>query len=161
MTAVDPTSTGGSPSKDNLDGYRLLASTQAAGTPTIVVSGVATPLDIERAYAEHSIFAFVEKQAFDRRAFLRTVEEAYAKGRLKDDLDDLTQREREVLESLAHGMTNREIAEELTITTNTVKRHLKSIFEKLDVHTRSAAAAKAVSGGLSVDWPDGNASAAG
>jgi DNA-binding NarL/FixJ family response regulator len=41
-------------------------------------------------------------------------------------------------------MTNKEIAEKLVITTNTVKRHLKSVFEKLDVHTRSAAAAKAV-----------------
>jgi DNA-binding NarL/FixJ family response regulator len=159
VAALDPSLARSDPSKENLDGYRLLASTQAAGTPTIVVSGVATPPDIERAYAEHGIFAFVEKQAFDRRVFLSTVEEAYAEGRLLDDLEDLTRREREVLELLAHGMTNREIAEELTITTNTVKRHLKSIFDKLDVHTRSAAAAKAVSGGFSVDWPNGNAAA--
>jgi DNA-binding NarL/FixJ family response regulator len=44
-------------------------------------------------------------------------------------------------------MTNKEIAERLYITTNTVKRHLKSIFNKLDVHTRAAAAAKAVGAG--------------
>jgi DNA-binding NarL/FixJ family response regulator len=45
-------------------------------------------------------------------------------------------------------MTNKEIAAVLVITTNTVKRHLKSVFSKLDIHTRSAAAAKAISGGM-------------
>jgi RNA polymerase sigma factor (sigma-70 family) len=159
VTAVDLAQAGDGPSRDDLDGYRLLASIKEAGTPTIVVSGIANPKEIERAYAEHGIFAFVEKQAFDRRAFLRIVEEAHAKGRLEHDLEALTGREREVLELLAHGMTNREIAEELIITTNTVKRHLKSIFEKLDVHTRSAAVAKAVSGSLSAGWPSDNASA--
>jgi RNA polymerase sigma factor (sigma-70 family) len=59
------------------------------------------------------------------------------------ELSALTDREREVLDLLAQGLTNKEIAEKLVITTNTVKRHLKAIFEKLDVHTRSAATAKA------------------
>ena len=49
-----------------------------------------------------------------------------------------------VLALLAQGITNKEIATALVITTNTVKRHLKSIFAKLDVHTRSAATAKAI-----------------
>ena len=56
----------------------------------------------------------------------------------------LTEREREVLDLLAQGMTNKEISETLYISANTVKRHLKAIFEKLDIHTRSAAAAKAI-----------------
>jgi DNA-binding NarL/FixJ family response regulator len=58
----------------------------------------------------------------------------------------LTEREREVLDLLAQGLTNKEIAERLVITTNTVKRHLKAIFEKLNVHTRSAATAKVAGG---------------
>jgi DNA-binding NarL/FixJ family response regulator len=131
-----------------MDGYRLLASTRAAGIPTIVVSGTATPPDIERAYAEHGIFAYLEKQAFDRRAFLCTVAETQTVCRAGSELDCLTDREREVLELLARGMTNKEIAEALVITTNTVKRHLKAIFEKLEIHTRSAAAAKAINAGV-------------
>jgi RNA polymerase sigma factor (sigma-70 family) len=134
--------------EEELGGYRLLASVRAGGTPTIVVSGVATPERIERAYDEHAIFAFVEKQAFDRHAFLQIVEQARAAADFSSELDVLTAREREVVELLAQGMTNKEIAAELFITTNTVKRHLKSIFEKLDVHTRSAAAAKAVGAGI-------------
>jgi len=51
-------------------------------------------------------------------------------------------REREVMALVTQGMTNKEISEKLFITTNTVKRHLKAIFEKLEVHTRSAAVSK-------------------
>ncbi len=64
--------------------------------------------------------------------------------RANGELDALTEREREVLELVAKGMTNKEIAGALVITPNTVKRHLKAIFEKLGIHTRAAAAAKAI-----------------
>ena len=67
------------------------------------------------------------------------------------ELADLTPREFEVLRLLARGMTNKEISETLVITTNTVKRHLKAIFGKLDVHTRAAAAAKAISEGIPME----------
>ncbi len=135
----------GSSSEHSLEGYRLLASTRAGGIPTIVVSGVATPDEIERAYSDQGIFAFLQKQAFSRSAFHQTVKDALAASANNHELDILTDREREVLKLLARGLTNKEIAESLTITTNTVKRHLKAIFEKLEVHTRSAAAAKAIS----------------
>jgi DNA-binding NarL/FixJ family response regulator len=145
------------PGGEELDGYRLLASVRAGGVPAIVVSGVGTPEDIDRAYAEHGIFAYLEKQTFDRRAFLDTVREARAATRVPSGLESLTEREREVLELLARGMTNKEMAEALFITANTVKRHLKSIFAKLEVHTRSAAAAKAVSAGVAPEWPQEDA----
>ncbi len=127
-----------------LEGYQLLATTRAGNVPTIVVSGVASPDDIQRAYAEQSIYAYIEKQTFDRAAFRRVVEEARASRHVSGELAALTEREREVLDLLARGMTNKEIAEKLVITTNTVKRHLKAIFEKLAVHTRAAAAARAL-----------------
>ena len=141
-------------SAQDLEGYRLLASTRAIGIPTIVVSGVANPSDIEKTYQEQGIFAFMEKQSFDRRTFLTTVEEAQATARARSELDVLTDREREVLDLLAQGMTNKEIAESLFISTNTVKRHLKAIFEKLDIHTRSAAAAKALGANSAINPGD-------
>ena len=53
----------------------------------------------------------------------------------------LTAREREVLELVAGGRTNAQIAEELFISAGTVRRHLENVFLKLGVHTRTAAVA--------------------
>lgn len=131
------------PDERGLEGYGLLEEAQARGIPTIVVSGIAAPLEIERAYREKGVFTFIEKQTFDRRTFLKTVREARAVNRSGDELQNLTGRELEILLLLAQGHTNPEIAARLFISVNTVKRHLKAIFQKLDIHTRSAAAAKA------------------
>lgn len=129
---------------ENRDGYRLLANTQAAGIPTIVVSGMGSPEEAEAAYREHHIFAYVEKQQFDRRAFLSLVEEACAAQSRASPLARLTPRERQVLDMLLEGKTNKEIAAALVISPNTVKRHLQAIFEKLGVSTRAAAVAEAL-----------------
>jgi len=134
--------------ESNLDGYRLLNSTQKASIPTVVVSGYADPVRIEKAYADNLIYACLEKQAFDRKAFSTTVKNVKAGLGSDPVLQSLTDREREVLVLLARGLTNKEIARDLTITPNTVKRHLKSLFSKLDVNTRSAASAKAISMGV-------------
>ena len=60
----------------------------------------------------------------------------------------LSERELEVLERVAGGATNREIAEELFISENTVKHHLKNILAKLQMQNRAQAAAWAVKEGL-------------
>ncbi|MBE0669748.1 MAG: response regulator [Anaerolineales bacterium] len=130
----------------NHDGYQLLENTKAEGIPSIVVSGITETEEIQRVYSEYSISSYIEKQTFDRAAFRRVVEEARLKSQSSSEFNVLTGREREVLDLLAQGLTNKEIAEKLFITINTVKRHLKAIFEKLDVHTRSAAAAKVAGG---------------
>lgn len=57
----------------------------------------------------------------------------------------LTRREAEVLALLAKGETNKEIAVRLDVNPSTVKKHLEHIYEKLGVHTRTAAAATALS----------------
>jgi RNA polymerase sigma factor (sigma-70 family) len=130
----------------NLEGYRLLNTTRAEGIASIVVSGTSEPEEIQWVYSEYAISAYIEKQTFDRATFRRVVEETRLTRNAKSELSALTDREREVLNLLAQGLTNKEIAEKLFITTNTVKRHLKAIFEKLDVHTRSAATAKVAAG---------------
>jgi len=55
------------------------------------------------------------------------------RSRDKHPLDDLTDREREVLGLMAEGRTNRAIAEELFISERAVERHVTSIFSKLDL----------------------------
>ena len=63
-------------------------------------------------------------------------------------VETLTQREMEVLRELAKGMTNREIAEQLYISKNTVKYHVHSILDKLDLPNRGEAAKFAKKHGL-------------
>jgi DNA-binding NarL/FixJ family response regulator len=66
----------------------------------------------------------------------------------------LSGREREVLVLVSTGATNEEIAQELIITKNTVKVHLRHILEKLDLHNRQQIAAYAVREGLAEDGRD-------
>jgi DNA-binding NarL/FixJ family response regulator len=57
-------------------------------------------------------------------------------------VEDLTEREREVLELVMHGHANKAIAERLGVTVAAVKWHLQHIYEKLHVHSRTEAALK-------------------
>ena len=57
----------------------------------------------------------------------------------------LTGRERELVLLLREGLSNQEIAERLSISAGTVRIHLQNIFEKLGVHTRTAAVARVFS----------------
>lgn len=54
-------------------------------------------------------------------------------------MNELSEREREVLALLAEGKRNREIADDLFVGTETIKSHLKSIYRKLDVTCRAEA----------------------
>jgi LuxR family maltose regulon positive regulatory protein len=63
-------------------------------------------------------------------------------------VEPLSQREQELLALLAKGHTNAEIALALVVTVNTVKTHLRHIYEKLDVHNRRDAIQRAQTLGL-------------
>ena len=144
----------------NRDGFHLLRATRQRGVPAIVVSALGDPADVDRAYDEFGVFAFVEKEGFDRRNFRRLLEEA-RRAAAEDaaaptpeepnqaaGYDELTPREREVLALLIQGSTNRQIAEALLITPNTTKKHVDHILQKLGASTRAGAVAAALQAGI-------------
>ncbi|MCC6124484.1 MAG: response regulator transcription factor [Pirellulales bacterium] len=79
------------------------------------------------------------------REELRRVTGALATPRLSADVEvPLTQRESEVLKQLAYGLTNKEIANTLHISYETVKEHVQHILRKIGVSDRTQAAVWAV-----------------
>tara|TARA_Y100001933_G_scaffold264608_1_gene331252 strand:+ start:60 stop:698 length:639 start_codon:yes stop_codon:yes gene_type:complete len=84
-----------------------------------------------------------------RREELRRVSGALSTPRMPVDVEvTLTQRESEVLHQLAHGLTNKQIAEVLGISYETVKEHVQHILRKIGVSDRTQAAVWAVRQGL-------------
>jgi two-component system nitrate/nitrite response regulator NarP len=88
----------------------------------------------------------------DEPAILMETLAAVARGRMSlpyidlqtltsDPLGDLTARERELLVALANGWTNLQIASRFGISRNTVKYHLKNLYDKLGVSNRAMAVA--------------------
>ncbi len=77
----------------------------------------------------------------------RQVINAFKEGNPPKDGNEefnLSEREKEVLTSLANGNNYREIADELFISVDTVRHHIRNIYKKLHVHSRSEAVAKAI-----------------
>jgi DNA-binding NarL/FixJ family response regulator len=71
-----------------------------------------------------------------------------AAGGRRTALDSLSRREHEVLNHLAKGLTNREIADALFIAEQTVKNHVSEIYAKLGVHDRAQALLLALEAGI-------------
>jgi len=78
------------------------------------------------------------------REVLRRLAQQQAPAPAAPSRTRLSPREQEVLDRLARGLTNREIAEELIITSNTVKIHVEHILAKLGVSDRTQAAVRAI-----------------
>lgn len=116
-----------------------------------------TPLDEEGLwYRYHPLFAEMlcaDLDAATQHECQRRAARWYAGQQPRQDaasnlLDPLTEREREILELIALGHSNRQIAEALFISVGTVKGHVNHIFGKLNVKSRSQALLRAREWGL-------------
>jgi DNA-binding NarL/FixJ family response regulator len=148
---------------DNRDGLHVLRQIAASPEPlpAVVVTGYATiDLAIET-LAELNAVNFFRKDEFDRRRFYQTIKKetvikkqfdwqsARVPASFVQKIEPgivalLSERELEVLYFLSQGQTNNEIAAELTVSINTVKKHTQSIYTKLNVNSRAAAVAQAL-----------------
>jgi DNA-binding NarL/FixJ family response regulator len=88
-----------------------------------------------------------------RRVIERMAGQPVADPSARERLDELTPREREVLELIAHGLSNSEIAAAFVIEESTVKTHVKRILMKLHLRDRVQAVIFAYESGLTAPGP--------
>ena len=119
------------------------------GTRVIVYTGEPGQSVLRQAVKDGA-WGFISKS--DEPSVLIDTIATVARGRLclpyvdlqaldKDPLETLTARERELLQALANGWTNLQIAARIGISGNTVKYHLKNLYDKLGVKNRAMAVA--------------------
>ena len=107
------------------------------GEPMATLLAQAAAQDIAPDYARTLLAAFPEQVRQD-------VEFTVAAPAVSQPLiEPLSERELEVLRLMAAGLKQRQVAEELVISLNTVRHHARNIYGKLEVHSRAQAVAKA------------------
>lgn len=130
----------------NQEGLQVLAALRN-NDPTcsaVLLTGFATVEIAVVALKEFGAWTCLRKETFRRAEFKEVVRQVLNQPTAEDPLALLTSREREVMALLIDGLPNKGIAHRMVISENTVKRYLKSVFEKLDVDSRAAAVAKAL-----------------
>ncbi|RJO97553.1 DNA-binding response regulator [Exiguobacterium sp. RIT452] len=147
---------------DGVEGTRLIRKEW----PDAKILVVTSFLDDEKVYPviEAGAMSYVLKtasafeiaEAIRKTAGGQSVMAAQVTGKMMERLrkptshlhDDLTEREQEVLQLMARGMANQEIADELFISLKTVKTHVSNILSKLDVVDRTQAVVYAFKHGI-------------
>lgn len=134
-----------------VDGHGILtALRERVQAPSIVVYTGALESDLPRRVMALGGAGFCSKR--EPPARLMEIVRHVADGQMvfpkfdvrslhKDPFDELTRRELELLSALAEGATNGQIARKLGISLNTVKFHLKNLYDKLRVPNRAGAVA--------------------
>ena len=141
----------------DMTGGALLALMKRRQSPVriIIYTGDASR-DVLREAVREGAWGFTSKTE-DPVVLIETIA-TVARGRMSvpyidirtitsDPLESLTVRERELLAALANGWTNLQIAARIGISPNTVKYHLKNLYDKLGVNNRAMAVAMFMSNG--------------
>jgi len=138
-----------------LDGARATAEIMAANpaTKVIILTTFGGSIDVKRALDAGAASALVKAtsqkdliEAIRRTAAGESIICSEISNTLESDADsvDLSERQFEILSYVAKGLNNREIAELMHVSRDCIKAHLKTIFAKLGVASRSEAVALAV-----------------
>jgi DNA-binding NarL/FixJ family response regulator len=126
-------------------GGQELAERVRAGQPNVPVvfmSGYTeTPPRLDLPGSGPTVFL---KKPFSTAAFTEAIETMHASTAADSSVPALTNRERQVLRHLSHGMTNEKVATELGISAETVQSHVRNAMGKLDADTRTEAVATAI-----------------
>jgi DNA-binding NarL/FixJ family response regulator len=115
--------------KAGADGYLLKRTSRAALTDSLMhmlQGGVPMSRQIARCVLQ----------------YFRDLSQAPAAVKPSQEVDTLTEREQEILQKLTEGYQYKEIASALEITIHTVSNHIRHIYEKLHVHSRTEAVVK-------------------
>lgn len=141
----------------DMTGGDVLRAVKRRNLPTrvIVYTGDFTPAVLREAVKSGAWG--VASKADDPKVLLDTISSVH-QGRMSipfidisaltsDPLENLTVREKELLRALANGWTNEQIASRIGISRNTVKYHLKNLYEKIGASNRAMAVAMYLSSG--------------
>lgn len=135
----------------DMNGGDVLSALKRRHSPTRIIVYTGEPgKDVLRQAVRLGAWGFISKS--DEPAVLVDTIAAVARGRMSlpyidlqaltsDPFAELTSRERELLTALANGWTNLQIASRIGISRNTVKYHLKNLYDKLGVSNRAMAVA--------------------
>ncbi|MFA6139947.1 MAG: response regulator transcription factor [Hyphomicrobium sp.] len=135
----------------DMNGGEILSTLKRRHVPTRIVVYTGEPgKDVLRQAVRLGAWGFISKS--DEPSVLVDAIASVARGRISlpyidlqalnsDPFAELTSRERELLTALANGWTNLQIASRIGISRNTVKYHLKNLYDKLGVTNRAMAVA--------------------
>ncbi len=138
-------------SLSDITGGEILSALRRRHSPTRIIVYTGEPgKDVLRQAVRLGAWGFISKS--DEPELLVDAIAAVARGRMSlpyvdlqalttDPFSELTSRERELLTALANGWTNMQIASRIGISRNTVKYHLKNLYDKLGVSNRAMAVA--------------------
>jgi len=144
------------PGMNGVDTLGALAKT-GSSSRVIILTSFETDEDIYRAFQAGAQGYLLKNTSLREMVEAITMVHAgrrYVPGHIASRLAErmmrtnLTVRELEILKMLAKGPTNKEIAQALGISDNTVRNHVNSIIEKLEVSDRTEAATTAIQRGL-------------